>query len=162
MAAGTKEFKTRIPNIDNFLLKAGIVRDAITQLPSPKILNIVPLVYKPKRRNESDSDNGVDIPDNERVNPFNPVDLQTLNGRYEELHEKYWQAKRVDFQNAFGKFILRISPNNWRAYHSTNSSGTYQQGSLNVTWVTQAPETRTRSNCYVETKQEQIAYFVVL
>ena len=63
-------------------------------------------MYHPERNESDDSDDGVDIPDNEKVNPFTSLDLQLLKNSYKDLHEKYWLAKEVDFQNAYGKFFF--------------------------------------------------------
>ena len=59
-----------------------MIRDALTNLSSTKILDIVPLVYHPERNESDDSDDGVDIPDNEKVNPFTSLDLQLLKNSY--------------------------------------------------------------------------------
>ena len=156
VTVGTTKFKIRPLNNDNLIAKAGVIRGAITHLASRENMDIVPFVSPARRRvDSSDSDDGVDIPDKERRNPFEPLDFLLLKRTYVTLHKSYWQARDTSFQNAYGKFFFSDS------LLSTSSSGMYQPGALKLLWITDAPETRGRNNCSVKATLNRVSDFCV-
>ena len=72
---GPVTFKTMPNNIDDFVDKAKIIRDAISVLSSQNYEKIVPVEFPAREGTDADSDNGVNVPDRAKTNPFTKDNL---------------------------------------------------------------------------------------
>ena len=167
---GSVAFKTMPNIIDKFVDKAKVIRDAISELSSKNYEKIIPIEFSAREGTDADSDNGVNVPDIARTNPFTKENLAVINAFYLELYKNYRRAKQCSFQNAYGKYFfsslgtfvtLLDETSRCESFHSTNTHGVYQPGSLKVTWVTKAHQTRHGSSSVVEAEQERVSDFVV-
>ena len=96
-----------MPNIiDDFVDKAKIIRDAISVLSSQNYEKIIPIEFSAREGTDADSDNGVNVPDRAKTNPFTKENLVLINGCYFDLHKNYRRAKQCSFQNAYGKYFF--------------------------------------------------------
>ena len=84
--------------------------------------------------------------------------------QHRKLYTLFNQARRVHFENAYGKlffmaFCELLLPN-LKCLISTNPKGLHQPGSLCVKWVT--PGKDTSGSAVIETAQDRVADFVVV
>ena len=167
---GPVTFKTMPNIIDDFVDKAKIIGDGISVLSSQNYEKIIPVEFPAREGTDADSDNGVNVPDRAKTNPFTKENLAVINACYFDLHKNYQQAKRCSFQNPYGKYFftslgrfvtLLDETSKCESFLSTNTHGVYQPGSLKVTWVTKAHQTRQGSSSVVEAEQERVSDFVV-
>lgn len=156
----------QLPSVQNTSIDsnraAHIHCASIRLLAEREYVQFVPYV-QPAASAASDSDDE-GPPDFEIPSVFNDNELFLMMTQHRKLYTLFNQARRVHFENAYGKlffmaFCELLLPN-LECLISTNPKGLHQPGSLCVKWVT--PGKDTSGSAVIETAQDRVADFVVV
>ena len=140
-------------------------------LTNAKYSRVEPYTQRATRGTESDSgDEGPE--DDEIPSVFTAEELTFFHRDLKNLHNRYHQAKFVNFQNAYGKFFYQelcrflLPDTMFDCLISTNPKGNFQPGAMSIEWVTPGRKTRGSASCSIVPMvlqcQERVADFVVV
>ena len=156
------------------IAKMKLMRDSVALKLLPAEYSPILIEERPERVAGSgdgeDSDDGVNYSDRAVTNPFSKEEFYHFQTEMESLHLRYHNAKQTNFQNAQGKYffslltkVLTLDFRRMDSLHSTKSSGDYQPGALEITWILSYPKTRSNRDegQSIARDQSRMADFVV-